>query len=78
MRKKIEWNFEKLDEFTKRAKIIGGWIVHHGIQTNKGPVSESMVFIADRDHEWTIVQPVYESKPAGVKVSSADFEASKG
>lgn len=84
MRKKIEWKFEELDKFTKRAKVMGGWILHHESnalleKNNKFSVvkSESMVFIPDRDHEWTIVQPVDESKPAANKVSATDFESPK-
>lgn len=65
MRKKIEWQFEllhkrhegNLQESASRAKVIGGWIVIH-TWVIKGIPSESMVFIPDRDHEWTILQPI--------------------
>lgn len=81
MRKKMEWNWEMLDEQTARAKVIGGWVLNHNFSKDlKGKCEaqcESMIFIADRDHEWTIVQPVVESKSAASKVSSSDFEASK-
>lgn len=70
MQKKIVWEWEKLDEFTRRAKVIGGWIVHshkNGI-TTKGKeshllCSESAIFVPDRDHEWTIVSPIVEVIP---------------
>ena len=59
MRKKFEWEWEVLDIETKRAKVIGGWIILHKSTsvTLKGNFStgESMVFIPDRDHEFMIV-----------------------
>lgn len=60
MRKRIDWQWEVLDVFTKRAKVIGGWIVQYGSHTNKGSVSESMVFVPDRDHEWEIMPPIVD------------------
>ena len=56
MRKRIEWEWEVLDEFTKRAKVIGGWVLLHHT-TVKGQVAESMVMIPDRDHEHEILIP---------------------
>ena len=53
--KRTEWVWEILDEFTKRIKVIGGWIVLNGSHTNKGSISESMCFVVDRDHEWMII-----------------------
>lgn len=49
---KFEW--EVLDRFTKRAKIIDGWIVVHGSHTNTGAICESMCFVPDKKHEWEI------------------------
>jgi hypothetical protein len=64
MRKKIEWEWEKLDDSTWRVKVIGGWLVLHVNQiivtdAKKREIEqrESMVFISDRDHEWTVVAP---------------------
>lgn len=58
MRKKFDFEWEKLDASTKRAKVISGWIVLHETQiiSTKGLIAatESMVFILDRDHEWMI------------------------
>jgi len=73
MRKKIEWQWELLDEFTKRAKVIGGWIVQHGSHTNKGSICESMTFVADRDHEWHIMPPVV-TETAKKIAQAKDFE----
>jgi hypothetical protein len=75
MRKQIEWQWEALDEFTKRAKVIGGWVIEYGSHTNKGSVSEALVFIPDRDHEWHIIAPIVE-KPAPKNIAS-DFAAPK-
>jgi hypothetical protein len=71
MRRKMEWEWEILDEFTKRAKVIGGWLIQHGSYTNKGSITESMVFVPDKDHDWTIVKPIQEKKPT---VKATDFE----
>jgi hypothetical protein len=69
MRKKIEWKFELIEDSpassVKRAKVIGGWILVHqtfiNINTHsKAKMSESTVFIPDRDHEWTISTPIPE------------------
>jgi hypothetical protein len=57
MRKKIEWKWEKLDEFTFRAKVIGGWLVHTQA-TEKGRMSCCMSFVQDKDHEWIITPPI--------------------
>lgn len=50
---KFEW--EKLDESTRRAKVIGGWIVQCKIfeEGSKGVmISESSVFVPDAHHKW--------------------------
>lgn len=77
MRKKIEWQWEELDESTWRAKVIGGWAlkVRMFIEGKRGVVmSESMVFIADRDHEWYVVPPLKEVEPQKPTVKSTDFD----
>lgn len=70
MIKKIAWQWEVLDETTSRAKVIGGWIIRS--RSNK---AESMVFVQDRDHEYTIVKPYVEEKPQPNKLAAADFKA---
>ncbi len=84
MQKKIEWQWEKLDANTSRVRVIGGWIVHHDKHAlaKKGNsenilCSESMVFIADRDHEWFIIPPVDETIALKEKAVVSDFESSK-
>ena len=62
MRKKIEWVWEVLDEFTKRAKVIGGWVIIYGSHTNTGAISNAMIFVADRDHVWEIAPPKVDAK----------------
>ena len=57
---KFEW--EDLHELssgiagnaTVRAKVFGGWIVHHTWVLNKNEIAESMVFVPDPNHEWVI------------------------
>jgi len=84
MRKKIEWSWERLDESTYRAKVIGGWIILH---TNHTTITdskkrdmvqtESMQFVPDRDHEWAIAAAFNPSNKEIVKakVNAADFES---
>ncbi len=62
MRIKLEWNWEQIEDLndgrlqTLRAKVIGGWVLKSITQDMKAKVmSESMVFIPDRDHEWSII-----------------------
>ncbi len=83
MIKKISWAWEKLDENTYRAKVIGGWVLHHticdGIASKPITRSESMIFIADSDHQWQIVAAFDPSNP-GTKhtqstVKASDFES---
>jgi hypothetical protein len=80
MRKKIEWQWEKLDNNTLRAKVIGGWLVNYmvTIDNEKGKdigISQSMQFVADRDHEWVIAAPFDPSvtSAAKPKVNADDF-----
>lgn len=64
----LEWNWDILENnpatHTKRARVIGGWLVHHSTVSTKGLISESMVFVADRDHQWNIRQPLPEPQLA--------------
>ena len=83
MRIRLEWDGEILSE-TKdgndystfsRIKVIGGWIVLHNFLTKNG-LSESMVFIQDRDHEWSIMPAIIDEKPAQQSLAKG-FEAIK-
>lgn len=61
---KFEWKeIKTLDnDFTQRAKVIGGWIIRastilagSGFDAGDVPaISESMVFIPDPEHKWEI------------------------
>jgi len=68
MRTRLEWNWEQLDEGTFRAAVFGGWLILH-IKTvmivgkNTAQIqSESMSFVPDREHSWSILKPVVESE----------------
>lgn len=50
---KFEFKWEKLDNFTARAKVIGGWVVST-TSCFKENISEAMVFVPDPKHEWVI------------------------
>jgi hypothetical protein len=80
MRKKIEWEWEYLENGfvtgTRRAKVIGGWIVHNYSHADKKRTAESMVFVPDRDHEWAIAPKIVEK--AAIKTALAkDFDVPK-
>ena len=59
---KIEWQWEKLDESTSRAKVIGGWVIKSEYSIGKSQAT-TLQFIADRNHEWRIVQPIQAESP---------------
>lgn len=74
MIKKMEWNWEPIEDKqniqTYRAKVIGGWILLTVIQDTKLKIlSNSTVFIPDRDSEWTIVKPKVEVEASQEKIS---------
>lgn len=65
MRTRLDWSWEKLDDYTWRAQVYGGWVLHKQMVLSKGKEtssSESMVFIPDRDHQWTINPPPKETE----------------
>ena len=70
MRKKIEWQWENLDDSTSRAKVIGGWVIKSEYSIGKSKAT-TLQFVADRDHEWHISKPIQSESP---KVKSEDFE----
>ena len=84
MRKKIEWQWELIEESpsknmqTLRAKVIGGWVLKTIVSEMKLKLlTSAMVFIADRDHEWTIVPPIQAVEAAKPTVKADDFAPSK-
>lgn len=52
MRTNLEFFWQLIGRDTRRAKVVGGWLVLY-----EGADSETMVFIKDSDHEWTIKMP---------------------
>ena len=80
MRKKIEWQWEQLDEGTRRVKVIGGWLVntHRRLDNGKSATfDQALAFVSDRDHEWTIVPPIQAVEAAKPTVKADDFAPSK-
>lgn len=73
MRMILPWKWENLDEHTMRAKVAGGWVIHHLSFNGHGNLSESMIFLTDPNHEWKI-----EAEQPDVKVEQSslakDFE----
>lgn len=44
---------------TYRTKVIGGWLVQNWTYSSANkdgsrPISESMVFVSDQNHEWKV------------------------
>lgn len=67
MKIKMQWKWEPLDECTQRVEVFGGWIILRlgatDIEKNKRiQFRETMVFVPDRDHCWTVLQPEKESE----------------
>ena len=75
MRKKMEWQWEKIDETNFRARVIGGWILRTlDFDAKQKLLSCSTVFILDRDHEWYITKPKEEVEAVKPTVKATDFE----
>ena len=83
MRKRIEWEWEVLNDHpasaTKRAKVIGGWLVVHqtyyDLGSQKARLSESMSFVPDREHFWEIKPPMQETPAVQAKALANEFTA---
>lgn len=47
---------EKCGSSTHRVRVFGGWLVSNKsiIEDKNQTISESMVFVPDPNHEWTI------------------------
>lgn len=75
MRKRLEWEWEQLDEATWRVKVIGGWLVLHvktfvvAGKNSSMHQSESMVFVHDPGHEWHILPKVVDENVQKSSVS---------
>jgi len=71
VRTKLEWKWEELDNFTQRARVIGGWIVK-AYDDEEFP-GISLVFLNDQDHEWQIVAQRADTREEQ-SVLAKDFE----
>lgn len=79
MIKKMQWNWEQLDEGTRRTKVIGGWLINTHRRCDNGKLSsfdQALVFVSDPDHQWVIVPPMPDLKAEKVSLAK-DFEALK-
>ena len=63
MRKCYRWEWEKLDEVSRRVKVVGGWIVQSEAMSPKGQCAISAVFIPDSEHQWGILPPPKAEEP---------------
>lgn len=80
MAKKVEFKWEKLDDNTRRCKVINGWLVLHTTsmygsdgKKKEAALSESMIFVADQHWEWQILPPVENRNAVKMKLVK-DFE----
>jgi len=63
MRMKLHWNCEKLDQFSWRVQVYGGWIVYSESRNTKN-VALTSTFVSDRNHEWLVLNPYTDEIPA--------------
>lgn len=61
--KKVRWEWETIDQNTKRVKVVGGWLVIYQEISVKGHSTMTSQFIADSSFEWHIIHPVPEVIP---------------
>jgi|HubBroStandDraft_5_1064220.scaffolds.fasta_scaffold20468_3 hypothetical protein len=72
MAKKIVWNWEQIDESTKRVKVMGGWLIHTTV-TTKNSCATNTIYLHDQDWQWQPVEPYVD--PQVVKANLAkDFK----
>lgn len=56
----LEFKWELIADYTRRAKVMGGWIVDvineqkYASDHNNIPISNSVVFIPDIYHKWVV------------------------
>lgn len=73
MAKKIVFEWEWIDKLSRRAKVIGGWLIITEAASNKGGVALTSTFIQDTDWQWQPIEPYVD--PQVVKANLAkDFE----
>ncbi len=79
MAKKIVFEWETIHEVggscTRRAKVMGGWLVMHLTMGTKTHWTESMIFIADNDWQWYILKPPLESNEVAKSNLANEFKA---
>ena len=57
----------------QRERVIGGWLVLHKTH-EKNNSAESVTLVADRDHEWCVVEPYSEESGAFLSLEGFDFD----
>lgn len=72
--KQITWEWEQIDEFTSRVKVIGGWLVVHKRETMKGNIAMTSVIITDQHWEWHPCAPFVDPQIKKSQIAK-DFQA---
>lgn len=74
MAKKIVWQWESIDEFTSRVKIMGGWLVVHKSAGKKGNFCITSVIVNDTDWQWQPIEPYVDPQIEKVNIAK-DYQA---
>ncbi len=66
MRKKFEFKPERIDDFSYRYRVLGGWMV---VTENTKRSAMTSLFVPDRLHQWEVLLPVQEIVPTDLPQS---------
>ena len=73
MVKKIVWEWERIDDYTARVKVAGGWMIRSGIITAKSSTSIALMFVPDTDWQWQPIEPYVDPQIAKASIAK-DFK----
>lgn len=72
--KQIVWEWEFIDGYTRRTKVVGGWLVVAEVVSNKGGVALTSIFIPDQHWEWHPCAPFVDPQIRKAEIAK-DFKA---
>lgn len=71
--KKIVWEWEQIDESTRRTKVMGGWLIQTTV-TTKNSCAINTMFLVDQHHEWYPSAPFVDPQIKKSEIAK-DFKA---
>lgn len=71
--KRIVWEWEQIDESTRRTKVMGGWLIQTTI-TTKNSCATNTMFLSDQHHEWHPCAPFVDPQIKKSELAK-DFKA---